>query len=236
MRDQQRFGFSCELWHNASMSETKIIKNPSPLVLSILALDEHFSEMARLAGRIDEMDLKSNFDFEQSERLINLFAECGQAVSGDIAKFVAVLNEDREKTELAAQKVAIKADQLKERKDEIQEKMAHFHVLSGKVSQLNETLLTFKKPQGETMTDEDRALLATNLGDIELKIQTLILEAQELKEVGQQSKIKILEQNADSMRQTLIAVSQKLISVKPQITSPTTSPTTSPAPSPDPSL
>jgi hypothetical protein len=199
------------------MSDTKIIKNPSPLVLSILTLDEHFSEMARLSARIDEMDLKSNFDFEQSERLINLFAECGQAVSGDIANFVAVLNEARESTETAAQKVAIKADQLKERRDEVQEKMSQFQSLSGKVSQLNETLLAFKKPQGETLNDEDRAQLALSLTDIESKLQSLIIEAQELKEVGQHSKIKILEQNADSMRQTLIAVSQKLTSIKPTL-------------------
>ncbi len=74
------------------MSETKTIKNTSPLVLSVLALDEHFSELNRLATRIDEIDLKSNFDFEQSEKLIALFAEAGQAISVDIAHFVTVFN------------------------------------------------------------------------------------------------------------------------------------------------
>lgn len=197
------------------MTEAKTIKNPSPLVLAILALDGNFSELTRLGARIDEMDLKSNFDFEQSERLINLFAEAGQAISTDIATFITVLNAAREQAETSAQKVAVKAEQLKVRKNEVQQKMNEFNVLSGKVSQINESLMSFKMPEGQSLTDEDRARLSMRLSEVEMQIQTMINEAQALKEVGQNSKIKVLEQNADSMRQTLIAVSQKLSTILP---------------------
>ncbi len=197
------------------MSETKTIKNPSPLVLAVLALDEHFSELSRLGSRIDETDLKSNFDFEQSERLITRFAEAGQAVSVDIAGFVAALNEARKEAEAVAQKVTVKAELLKARKDEVQEKMVQFQNLSGKVSQLNESLMAFKRDEGSVLTDADRTQLANRLAEVEFQIQSLIDEASALKEVGQNARIKVLEQNADSMRQALLAVSLKLSAVRP---------------------
>ena len=192
------------------MADTKTIRNPSPLVLTVLAIDEHFSDLKRLSARIDEVDLKSNFDFEQSERLIMHFAESGQALSNDIARFVEALTEARATAEVDAQKVSAKADQLKLRKDNIQDKMARFHVLSEKVTQLNESLLDFKRSTGEVMTEQDRADLKIRLGTIGSQLSSLIDEAQVLKEVGRESKILVLEQNAESMRQSLIAVSRKI--------------------------
>src|SRR5688500_13811499 len=95
--------------------ETKTIKNPSPLVSAVLTLDEHFADLNRLSARIEEIDLKSSFDFEQSERLITHFAETGNAITTDINQFVAALNEARTQAEAVAEKVAAKADQLRAR-------------------------------------------------------------------------------------------------------------------------
>lgn len=196
--------------YNSPMNETKTIKNPSPLVLAILTLDEHFSNLKRLSERIDEIDMKSNFDFEHSERLIGHFAETGQAISSDILNFVNVLNEARTQAELAAQKVSAKADQLKIRRDEIQQKMSQFQNLSEKVSKLNEALIQFKRPAGETLSEQDRVELKSKLTEVAGQLNELIDEAQHLKDVGHESKIRTLEQNADSMRQSLIDVSKKI--------------------------
>jgi uncharacterized protein YoxC len=195
------------------MSDTKTIKNPSPLVLAVLTLDEHFRDLNRLADRIEELDLKSSFDFEQSERLINHFAETGQAITTDITQFVQHLNEARAKAEANATKVAEKADTLKMRKDDVQEKMNRFHTLSEKVAKLNESLIEFKRPTGETLSEQEKVELKNRLGDIGGQLQGLIDEAQQLKDLGQESRLKILEQNADSLRQSLIAVSQKISSM-----------------------
>ncbi|MEZ0391576.1 MAG: hypothetical protein ACAH59_05135 [Pseudobdellovibrionaceae bacterium] len=192
------------------MSESKTIKNPSPLVLTVLALDEHFTNLNRLADRIDEIDLKSNFDFEQSEKLILRFTESGQAISTEIARFVTILNETRGQAELAAQKVSAKADHLKLRKDEVQKKLARFEILSEKVSQLNQSLVHFRRPAGESFSDQELAELKTSLTTVSNQLEALIEESRILKEIGHDSKIKILEQNAESMRQSLIAVSQKI--------------------------
>lgn len=192
------------------MPETKILKNPSPLVLAVLTLDEHFSELNRLATRVDEIDLKSNFDFEQSEKLITRFAEAGQAISEDIVHFVNILNQTREQAELAAQKVSAKADILKGRKTDIQSKMERFQVLSDKVSELNRSLMQFQRPAGEALSPDEISEMKVHLTGISEQLQPLIEEAQELKNIGYDSKLKTLEQNAESLRQSLIAVSQKI--------------------------
>ena len=47
------------------MSKINKNKTASPLVQSVIALDNYFSELIRLGARIEDTDMKSNFDFEQ---------------------------------------------------------------------------------------------------------------------------------------------------------------------------
>lgn len=195
------------------MPESKTIKNPSALVLALLTLDDHFSELSRLSERIEEIDLKSNFDFEQSEKLITRFAEAGQMISEDIVLFVKVLNETREQAELAAQKVSVKADILKNRKDDIQDKMTRFQILSDKVTELNKSLMQFQRPEDQPLSADEITEMKTHLTTISDQLQPLIEEAQQLKNMGYDSKMKVLEQNAESLRQSLIAVSLKISSI-----------------------
>ena len=123
---------------------------------------------------------------------------------------MSVLNQARAEAEAAAEKVSAKANQLKVRKEDIQEKMTRFQTLSDKVSQLNESLLSFKRSPGEELSEAERANLKVRLAEIASQLNGLIEEAQVLQNVGQESKIKVLEQNADSMRQSLVAVSKKI--------------------------
>lgn len=195
------------------MTESKTIKNPSPLVLAVLSLDEHFTNLMRLSARIDEVDLKSNFDFEQVEKLITLFSETGEGISADIASFVQVLNEARAAAESSAERVTEKAMQLKLRKDETQDKMVQFNQLSDKVSKLNESLLQFRRVDGQELSEQDKLDLKNRLNEVAGQLKGFIAEAEVLKNLGQESKLKILEQNADAMRQSLIAVSKKIESL-----------------------
>ena len=197
------------------MPESKPTKNLSPLAQTVLDLDTHFSDLARLGAKIDEMDLKSNFDFEQVERLIHHFAETGNLVSAHIIRMSEELTKAREAAESAALKVAKRAEQLQARKLEIQEKMNQFQSLSEKVTQLNLSLRDLAHLNGttESLSPEDRSQIAQRLNAVELQLPALIDEASVLKTEAQSAKIKILEQNADSMRQSLLAVQQKLSSL-----------------------
>jgi chromosome segregation ATPase len=182
----------------------------SSLVDAVTTLDSRFAELQRLAHRINGLEMSSESELKQAERLFLEFTENGQAVAEDIQAFVAALNEARSSAEAAAQKVGEKAEQLRLRKTEIQEKMDQFHQLNERVSQLNETLLSFKRAEGEELTDTDRQELRSKLAAMTGQLDEYISEAKAFQELGHQSNIKYLQQNADSMKQSLMVVRTKI--------------------------
>lgn len=195
------------------MSDIKI-KNPSTLVQAILKLDNHFSEMIRLGSKIETMEMKSDFDFEQAERLIKHFAECGEGVSTEVVQMSNALLELRGQAEAAASIVAQRAEILQARKNEQAQKLEAFRLLGEKVRELTTSLSTFKIPEGEELSEQERASITSRLAEFETRLRPLIDEAQALRKEGQNSKIKSLEQGADSLSQSLLAVSQKINSAR----------------------
>jgi len=189
---------------------TNKIKNPSPLVQAVLNLDNYLSEIVRLGAKIESMDLKSDFDYEQAQRLMNRFAECGHGVSEEVVQLSATLTDARAQAEAAAQIVAARAELLQARQDVHQKKMDDFRTLGEKVRELTLSLNDLKRSEGETLTEQDQAQVSVRLGDFQTKLQPLILEAQTLRKEAQGSKLKTLEQGADSLVQSLSAIGRKL--------------------------
>ncbi len=195
---------------------TKIDKNKeiSPLVKSVLALDTHFSDLIRLGEKIESMDLKSDFDFEQMQKLLNHFAEHGQGIADEVVLMSTALNEARARAETTAKLVADRAVQLQTRKSEQQIKMEEFRLLGEKVRQLTTSLVDLKQPEGSVPSEEDRLKISKRLSELQMQLHPLIDEAQQLKKEAQTSKMKVIEQGADSLGQSLAAISQKLISLE----------------------
>ena len=191
----------------------KISKNKtkSALVESVLALDEHFSELERLSALISENELRTEFDFEQSARLLVHFANCGQAVSTEVLNLSNRLNEARVKAEEAAQIVAVRAEQVQARRSDQDQKVVAFQQLAAKVNDLGREMGALKKPEGENLSDDERARLSMRLSELDLQLQPLIDEAQKLGKQAKDSKMKALEQNAESLSQSLLAVRRKLV-------------------------
>jgi len=196
------------------MNDSIKLKNPSPFVQAVLKLDNYFSELIRLGDKIESMELKSEFDFEQAERLIKHFAECGEGVSREVVLMSNSLAELRAQAEAAATLVGARATMLYTRKEEQQKKMEEFRLLGEKVRDLTASLQDFKYQEEKSLSDEDRAALTARLEEFETRLRPLIDEAQSLRKEGQTSKMKILEQSADSLSQSLQAVSAKINSVK----------------------
>lgn len=199
------------------MNEIKKNKDQSSLVQSVLSLDGHFSALERLSARIEEIELKSEFDFNQARQLMARFAESAESVSTEIVQLAGFLSEARAKAEATGKIVAAKAEQMQARQNEEDSKMSAFRVLTGKVTALNENLKSLRKPDGHEMSEEERAQLREKLGELDFQLQPLIEEALALKNEARVSKMKLLEQNADSLSQSLTAVSQKLATFQPPV-------------------
>jgi chromosome segregation ATPase len=185
-------------------------KEYSPLVQSVMALDEYFSEIERVGNKITTMDLKSEFDFEQARRLISRFAECGEGVSSEVMRLSTYLGEARVKADTLAKGVAERAEMLNSRNSDARSKMAEFRALGEKVRALSLEMAQLRRPEGEVLSAEDRENLSVSLGALESRLEPLIEQASRLRQEAHISKMKVLEQNADSLTQTLQSIRQKL--------------------------
>lgn len=195
------------------MSKSTKSKELSPLVQAVIALDEYFSEIERVGTKINTMDLKSEFDFEQAQRLIARFAECGEGVSTEVVKLSNFLGEARVKADALAQGVSARAELLNSRNTDQQAKMAEFRALGEKVRALSEEMAQLRRPEGEILSEEARENLSVSLAALESRLDPLIEEASKLRKEAHVAKLKILEQNADSLTQTLQSIRQKLASL-----------------------
>jgi hypothetical protein len=188
----------------------KTIKNQSPFVESVVALDSHFSELERLSAQIEKMDMSSDFDIERAQQMMNRFAECGQEVSTEIVKMSERLNEARMRAEASAQIVSLRANEMLKRKSEMQKKAEEFRHLGERVQAINGAMSELIQPSDAVVTEEDRVQLTRRLSEFEIHLQPLIEETQKLKKEAHDSNMKALERHADSLGQSLVAASQKL--------------------------
>lgn len=197
------------------MSNVTNIKTPSPLVKAVVALDNHLSDLNRLGTKIEAMELQSDFDFEQAQRHIDLFAKAGQSVSDEIVTMATALNDARAQAEAMAQMVSARAEILAARKLAVQAKMEELRVLGESVRTLTVSLAELKPATGVEVSPTDQAQMAIRLSDADSQIRPMIEKANALKKEAQEAKMKVLEQSADSLSQSLTAISRKLSAFQP---------------------
>lgn len=188
----------------------KSSKDKSPLAQSVLALESYFAELERLGNKITASDMKSEFDFEQARRWMERFSECGEEVAVEVQKLATLLGQAQARAEELARAVSEKAGTLQSHHTEKQKYWDEFHALTATIQELSQKITQLRRPEGEVMTTEQRAELHTTLANIGEQLAPLIDQASRLRKDAQKSRLKTLEQNADSLTQTLQSVKQKL--------------------------
>jgi hypothetical protein len=182
----------------------------TPLVASVLALQDHLSELERIGARINSMDLTADIDVEHIQKLMNLFAACGQGISEEVSNFSMHLQDAQARAESVAQEVSRQAEVFKIRRNEQNEKLEQFRLLGERVREINQAISVFRRPAGEGLTDEDRSALAANIPNLEGQLSALINELQDLRNSARSMQMKALGKNAESLTQSLQAVQAKL--------------------------
>jgi chromosome segregation ATPase len=185
-------------------------KQDSPLVKTVIALDNYLSELERVGTKINSTDMTSDFDLEYIQKLMGRFTECGQGVSEEVANLSRELHEAQARAESVAQGVSRQAELFSNRRNEQNKKLEEFRVLGEKVRDLNTAISQFRPPQGTGLTGEDRAKLSSNIAGFEAQVSSLIEELQTLRTSARNSRMRALEKNAESLVQTLQAVHKKL--------------------------
>lgn len=181
-------------------------KNDSPLVKSVLALDDFLSELERIGTKINSTDMSADFDLDYVQKLLSRFTECGQGVTQEVSNLSKQLQEAQTRAEAVAHGVGRQAELFNIRRNEHIAKMDEFRALGEKVRDLNEAIGRLR---------DDRANIGSNLPALEAQLAALIGELEILQKSARSAKIKALEKNAHSLIQTLQNVQKKLQGLKP---------------------
>jgi hypothetical protein len=185
-------------------------KRDSPLVIAVLALQNHLTELERVGAKINSADLSSEIDVEYIQKLMTRFAECGQGISEEVNNLSTHLREATLRAEGVAQGVSRQAEAFAARRQEQDEKLEQFRLLGERVGEINAAISVFRRPPGQGMTDEDRAALASRVPELEGQLTALIAELQDLRNSARSSRMRGLEKNAESLAQSLQAAQVKL--------------------------
>ena len=185
-------------------------KRESPLVKSVLALDEFLTELERVGTKITSIDLTSDFDVEYVQKLMTRFAECGQGITKEVSELSAQLYAAQAQAGTIAQDVSKQAEVFRARAAEQNEKLEQFRILGEKVRELNTVISRFRPAQGADVTEKDRAEMISSIPAIDAELAALISELQTLRESARNSKMKALEKSVESLAQSLQAARERL--------------------------
>lgn len=185
----------------------------SPLVTSVLALDNYLSELERIGGKINAADLQEDFDVDHIQKLMSRFAECGKGISEEVANLSAHLQQAQIRAEGIARGVSQQAEILNTRRLEQNDKVEEFRRLGERVRDLNAVIAKFRAPNRDRLNDTERAQLKAELPAFEAQLNAVIEELQNLRSSAREAHMKGLEKNAESLVQTLRAAQQKLHSL-----------------------
>jgi hypothetical protein len=185
-------------------------KRDSPLVIAVLALQNHLTELERVGAKINSADLSSEIDVEYIQKLMTRFAECGQGISEEVNNLSTHLREATLRAEGVAQGVSRQAEAFAARRKEQDEKLEQFRLLGERVGAINAAISIFRPPPGQGLTDEDRAALATSVPELEGQLAALIGELQDMRNSARTARMRGLEKNAESLSQSLQAAQVKL--------------------------
>jgi hypothetical protein len=186
------------------------INRDSPLVKTVVALDNYLSELERVGGKIASTDMTCDFDVEHMQKLMIRFAECGHAVAEEVTNLSRQLHEARARAEAVATGVSAQAELLNNRRIEQNDKVEEFRILAEKVRDFNTVISQFQRPEGQGLTPEDRATLTSNIAAFETQLADLIEELQDFRKSVRNAHMRSLEKNAESLAQALQAVQKKL--------------------------
>jgi len=182
----------------------------SPFGRMAVKLDTAFSELNRISGQIQRMEIHSDSGLERAVKLLNEFAQNGQTIAENIQEFSRTLADARAKSEAAAHIVSERAQLVQQRRQQqnhIQDKLTQ---IEQKVKAANASLADFRKHNPGELSDEQKIQIKTHLEQLNQNLADFIEAVQAVKAEAAQAKFKGIERDAESLLGALQASRRKL--------------------------
>lgn len=172
-------------------------------------LDLEFSELIRLSGQIQRLDIDSDAGLERAVKLLNEFAHHGKNITEGIQSFSKFLEEAREKSEKAAELVAERAQFIHQRKQGQNQLREKLNQLEQNVKATNANLSNFRKGKNE-LSPGDQGAIRAELERLQVDLKRFLTEANAIKDEANQSNFKGIDRDVTALLDALRSSSRQV--------------------------
>jgi hypothetical protein len=178
-------------------------KDRSPFVKAAIALDAEFERFERLKGELDRLNLDSDRGYERGLAIMEELEACRERFGPASQELARAMEEARERTALAAQSIGQHEELLKARRERVEALLERYKQLGELVQRVTSAAAALKTPSLCEITPEDRAQLGARLPELDQQLDVLVEQSRILMDEARGAHLKVLERNADSLRQSL---------------------------------
>ncbi len=173
-------------------------------------LDAELQTYDRLANELERLDVTSDKGLTRGQTLLTEVDEARTRLGAEMQQFAQHLQASRERCDKVEEIIAARTNAVNERLQLADSLLKRFQILGDMVHAITQSLSALKKSgDEEELSPEEKKEMASRLPEFNEKIAILITEAKKLVDEAKDNNLKSLEQNADSMRQTLQSAQNK---------------------------
>lgn len=175
-----------------------------------LALDREFLQIERFARELERLSKPSDKGMERAQTLLAEVEASRERLASQMQIFVKALELARQRNEAAQMIIAERAAMVHERQREGEKLLERFRSLAAMVGQITAANAQFQNVKTSELSPENREALLSHLPQLGEQLGVLIDEATQLMHDSRLAHAKVLEKNADSLRQRLQSLRQRL--------------------------
>lgn len=175
-----------------------------------LKLDTDFSELERLSGQLQRVEIDSDSGLDRAVKILEQFAVHGQAIATGIQDFSTLLQEARLRSEAAAKLVSERAELIGQRKGQQNQIREKLNRVEQDVKVVNENLRGMKREGKSEFSEAERNQIRAELERLNGDLKKFLSDVQEIKDAATQSKFKSIERDAQSLLDALRTSSRRL--------------------------
>lgn len=173
-------------------------------------LDTDFSELTRLSGQLQRLEIDSDSGFEKGVKLLDQFAQHGKSISEGIQEFSKLLQEARAQSEAAVQQVAERAEAIRRRHDDRSRMQERLREVEDKVKGANASLGRFRKDGGGDYSPGEQDQIRAEFERLNEDLKKFLEDARAVKEAAREANFKTLERDAQNVVDALRASSRRV--------------------------
>ncbi len=173
-------------------------------------LDAVLRTYDQLANELEHLEVASDKGLARGQTLLKEVDEARTRLGAEMQNFAQHLQASRERCDQVEAVIASRTDAVNDRLQLADGLFKRFQILGEMVHAITLSLASLKKSDDtEALSSEEKTEMASRLPEFNEKISILIDEAKKLVGEARDSNLKSLEQNADSMHQTLQSAQNK---------------------------